>query len=308
MIDFDVEFKKFHGEIDLDPKIKKQLIGSRDALREKIKTYFKDKNIKQPKFYMQGSFHMRTTIKPINGEYDLDDGIYLQNIDTSEDIGSWVSTQTVHSWIVNPVENHTSVPITDKNLCVRVNYKDKKKHIDLPIYAEKDGTFYLAVKSKGWIESNPKAIQDWFIDEVKKKGEQFRRVVKYLKAWKDYKNSSFGGFQLTVLVSNHFAENDSDEESFYQTVFNIHNNLANYRYKIPNPIDSTKNIIDHYLDGRKNDFQKEFKKLYDLSRKAFFEKESCLDKVKQWEKVFGDRFPTLTVEECKKKEKKAQTG
>ncbi len=303
-MDFDAEFKNFHGEIDLDSKTKEQLRGSRNTLREKIKKEFKERT--QPKFFMQGSFHMRTTIKPINGEYDLDDGIYLQNIDTSKDIKDWISTQTVHSWIVNPVENHTSVPITDKNLCVRVNYKDGKKHIDLPIYAEKDGKFYLAVKSKGWIESNPKAIQDWFIKTNKNTDNQFRRVVKYLKAWKDYKKSSFGGFQLTVLASNHFVRYDSDEESFYQTVRGIYNNLENYKEELKNPTDSTKSIIDHYSDGRKNDFQDEFQKLYELSKKAFFEKESCLDKIKNWQKVFGDRFPTLTEEECKKKENKTQ--
>jgi len=147
-MNFDKQFKGYHGIIKLSSAKKKELTGdgskkgSRDALRDKIKKNFRDNERKQPKFYMQGSFSMTTTVNPISLEYDLDDGVYLQNIDTSKPMDEWEKPEKVHKWIVDAVDGHTSKDPTDKNLCVRVHYADEKKHIDLPIYAPKDDTYY----------------------------------------------------------------------------------------------------------------------------------------------------------------------
>jgi len=313
-MNFDKQFKEFHSQVKLDSTKKQQLLRSKGSLREKIKKDFREKSrTPVPKFYMQGSFSMTTTINPISVEYDLDDGVYLQNIDTSKPMDEWESSEKVHKWIVDAVNGHTSKKPTDKNLCVRVNYADENKHVDLPIYVEKGDTYYLAVKNSGWIESDPKEISDWFADEVKTKGEQYRRIVRYLKAWKDFRedeNSSlklFGGFQLTVLASYHFIEDlDNDEESFFRTVQEINNNLWKYKYKIPHPKNG-KNIIDHYTDRRKEIFQDEFKAMYNKAKDAY-EESDCVEKSKKWRKVFGDRFPSLTKEDCEDKDEKANAA
>lgn len=309
-MNFDKQFKEFHGDIKLSSKKKKELTGdgekkgSRDALREKIRKSFKDNHRKQPKFYMQGSFSMTTTINPISAEYDLDDGVYLQNIDTSKPMGEWEKPENVHKWIVDAVDGHTSKKTTDKNLCIRVNYTDENKHIDLPIYVPKENTYYLAVKNNGWIESNAKEISDWFVAEVKFKGEQFRRLVRYLKGWKDFReneNSSvklFGGFQLTVLASYHFIKDvESDEESFFRTIQEIKNNLRIYKEKICNPKNGGKNIINHYSEARRKKFVEEFEKMYEKA-KAAYEENDCVEKSKKWRKIFGDRFPLLKKDDC----------
>ena len=312
-MNFDKQFKEFHGVIKLSSTKKKELTGdgnkkgSRDALREKIKKYFKDKGRKQPKFYMQGSFSMTTTINPVSAEYDLDDGVYLQNIDTSKPMDEWEKPEKVHEWIVNAIDGHTSKKPTDKNLCVRVNYADENKHIDLPIYVPKDDTYYLAVKNNGWIESNPKEISDWFSTEVITKGEQYRRVVRYLKGWKDFREDEnkqvklYGGFQLTVLASYHFiADTESDEESFFKTIQGIKNNLWIYKERICNPKNGGKNIIDHYTESRRTVFVDEFEKMF-IKAKVAYEEEDCVEKSKKWRKVFGNRFPELHSKDCEKK-------
>ncbi len=58
-------------------------------MRDKIKKYFSEElDVKKPKFYGQGSYMMNTTVTPIDGEYDIDDGIYLEHLkDTDEAIG-----------------------------------------------------------------------------------------------------------------------------------------------------------------------------------------------------------------------------
>ena len=308
-MNFDKQFKEFHGVIKLSSTKKKELIGdgnkkgSRDALREKIRKSFKDNDRKQPKFYMQGSFSMTTTINPISAEYDLDDGVYLQNIDTSKPMDEWEKPENVHKWIVDAVDGHTSKKTTDKNLCVRVHYADDRKHIDLPIYTQKDDTYYLAVKNKGWIESNPKEIKEWFIEEVKNKGEQYRLIVRYLKGWKDFREDEnkqvklYGGFQLTVMASYDFVADNSDEESFYKTVKKIKSNLWKYKTNIKHPKKSSKNLIDHYSETRKEKFVEEFEKMFEKAKEAY-EETDCVEKSKKWRKVFGNRFPLLKNDDC----------
>ena len=318
-MDFDKQFKEYHEKIKLSSSQKKELIGdkdkkgSRDALRDRIKKDFKEKGRKQPKFFMQGSFSMNTTINPLSAEYDLDDGVYLQNIDTSRSIEEWETPKTVHKWIVDAVDGHTSRKPTDKNLCVRVHYADERKHIDLPIYAQKDDTYYLAVKDKGWVESNPKEIKDWFLDELEVKGEQYRRVVRYLKGWKDFREDEntqvklYGGFQLTVLASYHFVSSESDEESFYRTIEGIKSKLWIYQEQICHPKDWNKNIIEHYSEARRKKFVEEFEKMYKQAKNAY-EETDCIEKSKKWQKIFGDRFPTLQKEDCEKDDKKSKAA
>jgi len=308
-MDFHKQFEEYHKKIKLSSSKKNELIGkegkkgSRDALRDRIKKDFKEKGRKEPKFYMQGSFSMNTTINPISAEYDLDDGVYLQNIDTSKPIDKWETPETVHKWIIDAVDGHTSKKPTDKNLCVRVHYADERKHIDLPIYAQKDDTYYLAVKGKGWVESDPKEIKDWFLDEINKKGEQFRRIVRYLKGWKDFRENEnnqvklYGGFQLTVIAAYNFVSSDSDEESFFKTITNIKSNLWTYKEQIRHPKNGSKNIIEHYTESRREKFVEEFEKMYEKA-KAAYEENDCVEKSKKWRKIFGDRFPLLKNDDC----------
>ncbi|MCQ4924952.1 hypothetical protein NE686_17765 [Tissierella carlieri] len=219
------QFGDFHDNISLSNTKKEDLRRGRDALRQKVRNYFKEKDMKIPDFCGQGSFMMKTVVNPIgDNEYDIDDGIYLKGYqDTDED---WPATSTVHSWIKKAVENHTSEPPQDKNTCIRVIYA-KNYHIDLPSYIIKDDVAYLAHKAKGWIESDPKAMTDWFINENKDTGDQLRRVVKYIKAWKDYQNKDskqvdLCGLAITILAANNFYyESGRDDKSLLGTLTSI---------------------------------------------------------------------------------------
>ncbi|MCH7515977.1 MAG: hypothetical protein IIB08_02410, partial [Bacteroidetes bacterium] len=78
-------FLKFHGIIVLSKSKKETLIISRNAVRNRINKYFKDNlEFKPPDFFQQGSFSLKTAINPLDGEYDIDDGVYLRNLDENE--------------------------------------------------------------------------------------------------------------------------------------------------------------------------------------------------------------------------------
>lgn len=48
------------------------------------------------------------------------------------------------------------------------------------------GTIMLAQREEGWIESDPRKLEDWFVAAINDHGEQLRRVCRFFKAWRDY--------------------------------------------------------------------------------------------------------------------------
>jgi hypothetical protein len=119
--------------------------------------------------------------------------------------------------------------ITDKDTCVRVKYKDGS-HIDIPIYYFMSLHPDLAHLKQGWIVSDPIEFITWFeekvnsgfelkylteyatesanykvwLNDMRKKDVQIRRIVRYLKAWADNIGGNMPcGLILTIFVANH---------------------------------------------------------------------------------------------------------
>lgn len=294
-------FEKFHTLIRIDHTKKTSLLSNKTALRNKIKNHFIAKGKSKPKFFIQGSMdnNVSTGINPINEDYDIDDGVYLQSISTND-----ITPETAHKWVYNAVLGHTQFT-EDKTKCVRVNYANNEKHVDLPIYIEENGTSYLAIKGKGWIENKPKEISEWFKSQKDDKGTDFRKAIRFLKAWKDKRENEnstlqlFGGFQLSILASEYFPDSyDNDlEKLFYLTVKNINDNLY-YHPPLRNPVDYWQDTLEYYSESRINTFKDEFQKLYDKVEDAFIEKD--IDKkYEKWGKIFGSRFSNLKKTEEK---------
>ena len=145
-------FNEFFKNIKLSDSNKSKLIDARNAIRNRIKDYFKDTlKEKSPLFHEQGSFSIGTVVTPLDGEFDIDLGAYLQNLPQD----NWPSPDTVHKWIFKAVEGHTNEAPKDKRTCVRLIYAGKY-HVDLPIYNSSSENSFLAEKGeKGWHGSNP---------------------------------------------------------------------------------------------------------------------------------------------------------
>ena len=127
-------FQIYHNAILIDSNKKKDLIKGRNALRAKIRKYFREEKEGEiaPVFASQGSYKMGTLVTPPkeedeSAEYDLDDGIYFKGKKEERK-----SVTTYHTWIMNAVDGHTK-DLIDKTTCVRVTYA-KDYHIDFPIY------------------------------------------------------------------------------------------------------------------------------------------------------------------------------
>lgn len=289
MPDLNHLFLEFSDKISLSSAKKGNLRRGRNALRQKIRDDFKENDRKVPNFCGQGSFMMNTIVNPLPGdEYDIDDGVYINGYsDKPKD--EWPTTKTVHNWIKDAVDGHTSTPPVDKNTCVRVIYVNDY-HIDLPSYIIKDEVAYLAHKKDGWIESDPKAFTDWFIDKAQKEGEQLRSIVKYLKAWKDYKSVDLKGISITILAGEKFYSYENrDDKSLLGTVTNIIDMLEE-NFECIKPVYPNEDLFAGYSENKKEkvlDALRDFKKsINDAINEE--DEETASEELR---KQFGDRFP-----------------
>ncbi|XRE44942.1 hypothetical protein ACIVBQ_003146 [Tenacibaculum discolor] len=296
-------YSEFNTKISLNNDKKEGLEKSIKSIKDKIVNYFKDEksNELQPTFAGQGSFEMNTTVNPIPVydtendknlyKYDLDYGVYFTEKEGEENkkgINTW------HSWVYNAVDDHTNTPTNTKNTCVRVNFADGH-HIDLPIYYVLNDKKELAHKTKGWIESNPVEFTEWF-NEKAKDNQQLRKIVRFLKSWKDFKeikntNLKFpSGFALTILAVSNFVPDDNHDIAFLETLKKIQNSL-NYRFECVRPTTPKgENVFEDFSETRKNDFINALNSLVSDLEKAKDEK-NYKKATELVIKHFGERFP-----------------
>jgi hypothetical protein len=297
------EFFGFDSDIRLDDKSIDKLEKSKNAIRKRIKGWFSENKPDeiQPKFGEQGSQVMGTAVNPIpqydaDGKeilkYDLDYGIYfISNSDDSKKR----AVNTFHGWVYDSVETYTNQLPIDKNTCVRVIFADGH-HIDLPIYYKNGDLLELAHKGEGWIPSDPKAFYEWFNGN---KTAQLERVVRYFKAWKNFRedaNSSLklpGGFMLTILAYNNLSTEELDDDVFRETVRNMYTELSKAGgFKCLRPtIPEGEDVFAGYSDKKKNDFLTTLKSLLDDLDRANAEKNFKKASEILIKHQFGDRFP-----------------
>lgn len=328
---------EFHEKIKLvDTEENQVLRDKRDIVLERL-----EKNISAdaPSYttFNQGSYAMGTGIQPIDGEYDIDVGIRLN---LSKD--DYPDPVIVKKWIYEAIKNHTNT-VEVKRPCVTVTYLEKGEpcfHIDLAVYAANndDGNLYLAKgklnsadESKEWELSNPLDL----INEIKNKfndgndRSQFKRVIRYLKRWRDVSLASEGnaspvGIGITVLAHKYFMPSkvvdrfsgkttDNDLESMKQLVQSILNAFSpvydltdeeyHERVKAILPVEPKTDVFMKMTNSNMKNFKEKLNSLKESLEFALDEVdpyEAC----KELNKKFGKDFPIPLKEDTGKRNQK----
>ena len=226
MVNVQTYFNKFNNTIRRNYDDNSTLREKRNLLlndlREGLQRYFQTANVRTPKFDMfnQGSYAMGTGIEPLPGEdYDIDVGL---NFHLSKNDYSSVQ---VKQWVYEALRTGNRT-VEYKRPCVRVQYHRAGEgiyHVDLAIYSGNtynwDNQTYLA---KGFLGSAPEnqiwepADPQGLIANFQRKfhgqdgnRDQFRRIIRYLKRWKDVNFSVNGnerptGIAMTACALNWF--------------------------------------------------------------------------------------------------------
>lgn len=283
------QFLKFEQNISLTPSKKAKLIASRTALQDRILRYFRIyTDLPTPKFYIQGSYKMKTMVLDKEGTYDVDLGVYFLNNFPLNYVA-----YTVQNHIANAVRMHTTEGVEHRDKCIRVIYRGDFD-IDLPVYYKMPyDNPHLATKTS-WQKSDPKELCDWFEKQRKLKdvNGQMLRLIKYFKVWANNRTRKMpSGIAFTVWVAENFKTNSRDDIAFYETARAIKSSLS-WGVSCRNPATPFDDLTSKLDSIQKRNFIDSLDNLITEAEIAL-KQESQEKALSIWNKHLGNKFPTI---------------
>jgi hypothetical protein len=276
--------QKFLKEIKILSGKKEKMKISKNALRKKIKNYFKENHPEyKPVFYIQGSYKTKNGIRYKDDTADLDDGVYFERKPD-------VTATTLQKWVYSAVEGHTTGGQSHKKKCIRVIYAGDY-HIDIPVLYKTDDMDHpkLAVKNEGWTDDDPKEFVDWFNEEKDIEG-QLVRISMFLKAWGDHKRHSMpSGLCLTILAQKCIQYNDRDDICLKETLEEIKSEL-DHSWECNMPTTPYEDLFEDYDSVFQDNFMISLEAFIEDAEEAI-ETEERKKASKLWRKHLGNRFP-----------------
>lgn len=332
MVDLQSNFKDFHEKIRLDVDdnslLKKYKDEAIEGLKNEIEVdYFFDT-------FLQGSYSVFTGIKSTKEDIDFDIDVAVAFEINHED---YTDPRIPKSWVKDALEKiFPDSDIEWKTPCVTVNFTSNKSgknvHVDVAVYAKEIGyagnNYYLAKgkefsgnDNRCWEKADPKQLKEKIKHHFKNDEDraQFRRIIRYLKRWKDMKFKQTyrpTGIGLTINMMEHL---DVKKEYDFLTTTWTYDDLDALKSVVDKMISSFRSILDDNLEWKERleaklpvepyndtyskmtssqmaDFKEKLESLYDDLEFAV----RTIDKheaTKRLNKHFGEDFEVVSEEE-----------
>lgn len=251
MFDLSTEFNKFYNqEVVLPGEIQTDLFNKGRLNIKRLKEGLVIYNEKYGSSYkvsetiVQGSMAMSTAVLSDSNDYDIDIAIVFNH----ENIAG-LGAQTIKNIVVEALTykcGQFNVTPEKKTNCVRIRYSEGY-HIDFAIY-RKDVDFYGGTTfyhaGSDWTKRNPKAINDWFKECIKTKGQNLRKVIRLCKMFCKSRDSwdMPGGLIQTVLCEERFLSSMRLDECFYKTMGSVRDRLK-WNKEVYNPTDYSLSLL-----------------------------------------------------------------
>ena len=214
MYDLSSDFKKFYyNEVVLPKEETKNLREKKKINIQKLEDGLKEYNEENNTSYKiaetleQGSVAMSTVIQNEKNDYDIDVAIIFDETNLNG-LGSIAVKNMVVEALKKKCTNFKTPPEALSN-CVRIVYSDNY-HIDFAIYRRiknDDGSYkYEHAGAEQWNSRDPRAINNWFKDEIKIHGEKLRQAVRLSKMFCKSRDSwkMPGGLIQSVLCDEKY--------------------------------------------------------------------------------------------------------
>lgn len=269
MRDFDNAFKSTFINAITPDNLKKEIISSAVIqIKQTLSEELNKLHSRKPRFMTQGSAGYKTQNAPCHPEQqiDYDIGCYFPFSEWEDEKPKTAAKEffgEVDGILEKLSQSNNWTLDKSKNTCCRVIIENDI-HIDIPLYSIPDDEFktiaesiesrksfsvmdsiepqedswddfnfdkvLLAQREGDWIESDPRKVNLYFKDAFEKKGEQFRRLCRYLKAWRDFKWKSGGpsSIFLMFLADDLYEKNvdDGDDSALYLLLGQIPSRLC----------------------------------------------------------------------------------
>jgi len=102
----------------------------------------------------------------------------------------------------------------------------------------------LAHREDNWAKSDPRPVKDWFLDEVERHGEQFRRTVRYLKAFRDWQWVSGGPSSILLMAASAPVFDSRDRRDDLALLDLVDKLPSVLRDGVSNPVDAGESLTD----------------------------------------------------------------
>ena len=314
------KFINFHNAIKLSRKDDKY----RDA-REKdesilaaLKAAFKEAGYPVIETFIQGSLRTATTIKHPKNDFDIDRALVIDSANAPED------PVEVKKVVCSVLEKRGFKDAKIKMPCVTADYASLNLHIDIVVYRKSGDNYELAVGKrnsgdavKEWSPSDPKGLIDnindkssyVYIGSTEDKLCQYRRLVRYMKRWRDEKfedsvRKKVYSIGITVMLKEQFKPvlneegKPDDLQALRDTVAAILTGGyfkpqvdGNYRVKVDLPVTPSRDIFDGSSAATGTQFWNKLNTVLRKLDKALAE-ESLKKQCDILRELFGDDFET----------------
>ncbi len=333
------QFEAFHEVIKLGRFEEEQILrDKRDIIKAKLNSQlpeiFKKHRESCPTFSFcdQGSYDLGTGIIPLDGDYDIDQGLYFET-----SVNAYPDPVLLKKRVYEALDGHTE-QVRIRRSCVTVFYHqgdEQLYHVDIAVYSDgsknADGKHRLAKGKENsakehrfWEISDPQGFADTIFARFKGGDrEQFRRIVRYLKRWKDQNFSKDGnaaplGIGLTVAAYDHlqptyfdrFAGKADDLGAMRALVQGVINRFGYawdadeqklvQRLVVKLPVEPYGDLFGRMTSQQMGDFEDKLKKLLKALDAAADEVDP-VEACKKLKKVFGQDFPVPAPEETAKR-------
>lgn len=203
-----------------------------DLVTPKVTAAFEVAGYEIHSTFMQGSLSYNTGVIPLDGDYDIDRAVAITKSSSPDNP---VDPKKI---IKKVLSDHGFSDPQIKKPCVTADYKTEPMHIDYPTYRVGDylGGYDLAVgkehsdeNNRGWEESDPIGLNEWITSRDNRQGgffasdltdaekQQFNRLVRYIKRWRDFKytskdqRSKIYSIALTIMMNASFAPSVNED-------------------------------------------------------------------------------------------------
>jgi hypothetical protein len=306
MADAQTQFQTFHTNILLDETSNETLRGKRDILLGDLKQNI-DPNAPPYTSFHQGSYELSTGVMPVSGDPDMDVGIIFDC--KPEDYKDPVELKR----FVKKALKRQNRTVRIRKPCVTVEYmkgNSRELHIDMAIYCtDSAGVTQLArgrdtdpanTEYRFWEASEAKKLNEKIVDAFNGKDrDQWRRVVRYLKRWRDLKigHKNIPSIALTIEAMNRFKPVFSSVDDKPRDLIALRDFLESMlerwvgsRLQVWLPVETRCDLLKDVSDIQMDDFKVKLTKLRDVLNDANKEADSH-EACKLLNGQFGEDFP-----------------
>lgn len=261
---------------------------------------------------------------------DVDDGAYLpisflkgtKRPSTASTV-FFAAAETALAELVASKQSERWKLVTDKPTCIRIEISSTA-HIDIPLYSipddeyvtlEKAAAYYgydslldavntrradtwtslptnevlLAHREDNWVMSDPRPVKEWFEDQVEGR-EQLRRVVRYLKAFRDWQWKSKGPSSILLMataVPLYVKMDRRDDMALLEVLKGL---PASLRAGVNNPVDEGESLTGRLSEAEVEEAAQKFED-FERHMNAAINATDTPTACNWTIKMFGPRFP-----------------